>query len=106
MAVMRALVFVLALLALMLAAPERSHALSRPGGGHGYSGGGGGSHSSGSSGSSRSSSSGSSSRGSRDDEELAELIIVLASTAFRTTRDYPLVMWRIWGVVALGIWLK
>jgi hypothetical protein len=107
MTVMRALVFVVALLALMLAAPERSHASARPGGGHGYSGGGGGSHSSGSSRSSSSrSGSSSSSGGSGDGGAMAELIIVLASTAFRTTRAYPMVMWPIWGVVAVGIGLK
>jgi hypothetical protein len=108
MAMKRTLVFVSVLVASMLAMPGRSQALSRPGVAHGYSGGG--SRSSGSSRSSSSrsssSSSSSSSSGSHDGEAMAELIVVLASTAYRTTRDYPMVMWPVWGFVALGIGLK
>jgi Tim44-like domain len=95
-------------LLLMLGLPLRAHALARPGGGHGYSGGG--SHSSGSS---RSSSSRSSARSSsRDDDSsgdggaMAELLVVLATNAFRATRDFPLVMWPIWGLVVVGVLLK
>jgi hypothetical protein len=103
----RLLIRLLVIIGFCLLVGPRAEALSRPGGGHGYSGGS--SHSSGSRSSSSSrSSSGSSSSSSGDDGALAELIVTLAVGAFRATRDYPIVMWPTWGLVAAValLWLR
>jgi len=97
---MRMLVIVFLLL--ILGPPARADAMTRPGGGQGYSGG-----------SSHASETGRSASGSRsssdgDDGALVELIFTLVISAFRATRDYPMVMWPTWGLVAAGglLWLR
>jgi predicted lipid-binding transport protein (Tim44 family) len=80
-------------------------ALARPGGGHGYGGGGGGGDYSGGGGGGDSSGWETGDDGyevsDRDAEALAGLVAFLLGHAVNLTRSYPLVMFPVWGGVAL-----